>query len=65
MYACSLTKYQVNFIITLCDSVLRDPSVRFSKNKYKVELRQTVSDIKESMQDTLKYGNMDDDEEGE
>ena len=64
MYACSLTKYQISMIINLCDSVCKDPSVRFSKNKYKVELRNTLAEIKESMEDSLKYGNMDE-EEGE
>ena len=65
MYACSLSKYQINMIINLCDSILKDPTVKFSKNKYKVELRSTMQDIKESMQDSLKYGNMDEDKEGE
>lgn len=65
MYACSLSKYQIDMIINLCDSVIRDPSVKFSKNRYKVELRSTLQGIKESMQDSLKYGNMEEGDDDE
>lgn len=66
MFACCLSRYQISVMQKMCESILKDPTIRFSKNKYKVDLRNTCASILEELESALKYGDMgDDSEEGE